>query len=174
MEWVSSFGHPRVKACSAAHRGLSQPYNVLHRLPMPRHSPHTLNSLNLNLWATVTRWVLFIAELKLAFAKINTKQPLFTPRGEKARNTATPIALENVLSATFEVIHIIPAETHLSADDCITPFAFYPIQTVNSSNQLRTRRRKRLLINLSNVECLQKSKQLTLLKPPTWGESGNR
>jgi hypothetical protein len=48
------------------------------------------------------------------------------PRGEEARNTATPIALENVLSATFEVTHIYTAKTHLLAVDCVTPFAFYP------------------------------------------------
>ena len=43
---VSLFGHSRVKAYSAAHRDLSQPYHVLHRLLTPRHPPYTLSNLN--------------------------------------------------------------------------------------------------------------------------------
>ena len=61
MDQVSPFGHPRVKAYLAAHRGLSQPYHVLHRLPMPRHPPCTLNSLKISK----------IFELQGHFASIN-------------------------------------------------------------------------------------------------------
>lgn len=43
---VSLFGHSRVEAYSAAHRDLSQPYHVLHRLLLPRHPPYTLSNLN--------------------------------------------------------------------------------------------------------------------------------
>ena len=39
---VSPFGHPRVKGCSAPHRGLSQPSYVLHRLLESRHPPYAL------------------------------------------------------------------------------------------------------------------------------------
>ena len=42
---VSPFGNPRVIACWAAHRGLSQPCNVLHRFLAPDHPPCTLRSL---------------------------------------------------------------------------------------------------------------------------------
>ena len=42
---VSTFGDLRVEACLTAHRSLSQLYHVLHRLPTPRHPPHTLSSL---------------------------------------------------------------------------------------------------------------------------------
>ncbi len=47
--WVSPFRSPRIEACSAAPRGLSQPYHVFHRLPVPRHPPCTLSSLKISL-----------------------------------------------------------------------------------------------------------------------------
>ena len=40
---VSSFRHPRVVACWAALRGLSQPCYVFHRLSAPYHPPHALS-----------------------------------------------------------------------------------------------------------------------------------
>lgn len=43
---VSPFGNSRVKAYSAAHRDLSQPYHALHRLSVPRHPPCTLSNFN--------------------------------------------------------------------------------------------------------------------------------
>ena len=42
---VAPFGNPRLKACLAAQRGLSQPYHVLHRPLIPRHPPRALSSL---------------------------------------------------------------------------------------------------------------------------------
>ena len=41
---VSPFGNPRIIACLAAPRGLSQPRNVLHRFLAPEHPPCTLSS----------------------------------------------------------------------------------------------------------------------------------
>jgi hypothetical protein len=38
-------GHPRIKACLAAPRGISQLCHVLRRLWTPRHPPYTLTSL---------------------------------------------------------------------------------------------------------------------------------
>ena len=42
---VSPFGNPRIIACLAAPRGLSQPRHVFHRLLAPEHPPCTLSSL---------------------------------------------------------------------------------------------------------------------------------
>ena len=42
---VSGFGHLRVNAWLAAHRSLTQPSHVLHRLSTPRHPPGTLSNL---------------------------------------------------------------------------------------------------------------------------------
>lgn len=42
---VSPFGNPRIIACLAAPRGLSQPYYVLHRFLAPYHPPCTLSIL---------------------------------------------------------------------------------------------------------------------------------
>ena len=42
---VSPFGNPRIIACLAAPRGLSQPRNVLRRFLAPEHPPCTLISL---------------------------------------------------------------------------------------------------------------------------------
>ena len=47
---VSPFGNPRIKACLAAPRGLSQLRHVLHRFLAPEHPPCTLSSLT-----TITR-----------------------------------------------------------------------------------------------------------------------
>ena len=42
---VSGFGHLRVNAWLAAHRSLTQPSHVLHRLSTPEHPPDTLSNL---------------------------------------------------------------------------------------------------------------------------------
>jgi hypothetical protein len=42
---VSGFGNLRVKAWLAAHRSLTQPSHVLHRLSTPKHPPDTLSNL---------------------------------------------------------------------------------------------------------------------------------
>ena len=42
---VSPFGNPRIIACLAAPRGLSQPRNVLHRFSAPEHPPCTLSGI---------------------------------------------------------------------------------------------------------------------------------
>ena len=42
---VSPFRNPRIKACLAAPRGLSQPRHVFHRFLAPKHPPYTLCSL---------------------------------------------------------------------------------------------------------------------------------
>ena len=42
---VSPFGNPRIVACLAAPRGLSQPYYVLRRFLAPDHPPCTLRVL---------------------------------------------------------------------------------------------------------------------------------
>lgn len=42
---VSGFGHLRVEAWLAAHRSLTQPSHVLHRLSAPEHPPNTLEYL---------------------------------------------------------------------------------------------------------------------------------
>ena len=46
--WVSPFRNLRVTGCLAPHRSLSQPYHVFHRLPLPRHPPCTLKSLQIS------------------------------------------------------------------------------------------------------------------------------
>ena len=46
LPWpVSGFGHLRVNAWLAAHRSLTQPSHVLHRLSTPEHPPSTLSNL---------------------------------------------------------------------------------------------------------------------------------
>ena len=52
---VSGFGHLRVNAWLAAHRSLSQPSHVLHRLSTPRHPPGTLSNLTTFLSRTLAR-----------------------------------------------------------------------------------------------------------------------
>lgn len=62
---VSGFGHLRVKAWLAAHRSLTQPSHVLHRLSAPEHPPSTLSNLTTSLsrsvWYSRTLAILVIA-----------------------------------------------------------------------------------------------------------------
>ena len=72
---VSGFGHLRVKAWLAAHRSLSQPSHVLHRLSTPRHPPGTLSNLTTFLARTLAREhfqdsVIFVVTTFLKLSKI--------------------------------------------------------------------------------------------------------
>ena len=87
---VSPFGNPRIIACLAAPRGLSQPRNVLHRFLAPEHPPCTLSSLT-----TITQFLRVSAEANQPARRARSPAP-----GESTHNerTGRPDQLRTKLS----------------------------------------------------------------------------
>ena len=78
---VSGFGNLRVEAWLAAHRSLTQPSHVLHRLSAPEHPPNTLEYL--------TTFASRISSCSRDIVKLMCRDVIPHPTCQRSRSPAT-------------------------------------------------------------------------------------